>query len=330
MEELISVIVPVYNAEKTLERCLNSILQQVYKEIEVICVDDGSKDNSLSTLKRFEQFDKRIKVIAKVNEGVSVARNVGIKASNGQYILFVDSDDYIEKNMILDLYQAMKKTEADIAIEGYREINHESAIEVYDYKNCIEKKDFLLKCIQHTGGVVCSKLYTAAVIKENNIFFRKDLSLSEDLIFALECMKRAKRLIQIEQADYVYDRRNEKCRKIDVIERLKKNITVHNLIVELLEDQEIEEKKEILKKRITLIIYVNLLELSQRKEFENFKKASGILQQYYKQMNLDGYDFISKMWLKVYKKKLWKLAYFLCKIRIVLVAVKKKLKRVSK
>lgn len=330
MEELISVIVPVYNAEKTLERCLNSILQQVYKEIEVICVDDGSKDNSLSTLKRFEQFDKRVKVITKVNEGVSVARNVGIKASNGQYILFVDSDDYIEKNMILDLYQAMKKTEADIAIEGYREINHESSIEVYDYKNCIEKKDFLLKCIQHTGGVVCSKLYTTAVIKENNIFFRKDLSLSEDLIFALECMKRAKRLIQIEQADYVYDRRNEKCRKIDVIERLKKNITVHNLIVELLEDQEIEEKKEILKKRITLIIYVNLLELSQRKEFENFKKASGILQQYYKQMNLDGYDFISKMWLKVYKKKLWKLAYFLCKIRIVLVAVKKKLKRVSK
>lgn len=330
MEELISVIVPVYNAEKTLERCLNSILQQVYKEIEVICVDDGSKDNSLSMLKRFEQFDKRIKVIAKVNEGVSVARNVGIQASDGQYILFVDSDDYIEKNMILDLYQAMKKTEADIAIEGYREINHENSIEVYDYKNCIEKKDFLLKCIQHTGGVVCSKLYTAAVIKENNIFFRKDLSLSEDLIFALECMKRAKRLIQIEQADYVYDRRNEKYRKIDVIERLKKNITVHNLIVELLEDQEIEEKKEILKKRITLIIYVNLLELAQRKEFENFKKASGILQQYYKQMNLDGYDFISKMWLKVYKKKLWKLAYFLCKIRIVLVAVKKKLKRVSK
>lgn len=330
MEELISVIVPVYNAEKTLERCLNSILQQVYKEIEVICVDDGSKDNSLSTLKRFEQFDKRIKVIAKVNEGVSVARNVGIKASDGQYILFVDSDDYIEKNMILDLYQAMKKTEADIAIEGYREINHESSIEVYDYKNCIEKKDFLLKCIQHTGGLVCSKLYTTAVIKENNIFFRKDLSLSEDLIFALECMKRAKRLIQIEQADYVYDRRNEKYRKIDVIERLKKNITVHNLIVELLEDQEIEEKKEILKKRITLIIYVNLLELAKRKEFGNFKKASGILQQYYKQMNLDGYDFISKMWLKAYKKKLWKLAYFLCKIRIVLVAVKKKLKRVSK
>lgn len=330
MEELISVIVPVYNAEKTLERCLNSVLQQVYKEIEVICVDDGSKDNSLSMLKRFEQFDKRVKVITKANEGVSVARNVGIKASNGQYILFVDSDDYIEKNMILDLYQAMKKTEADIAIEGYREINHESSIEVYDYKNCIEKKDFLLKCIQNTGGVVCSKLYTAALIKENNIFFRKDLSLSEDLIFALECIKRAGRLIQIEQADYVYDRRNEKYRKINVIERLKKNITVHNLVVKLLEDQEIEEKKEILKKRITLIIYVNLLELVQRKEFENFKKASGILQQYYKQMNLDEYDFISKMWLKVYKKKLWKLAYFLCKIRIVLVAVKKKLKRVSK
>lgn len=330
MEELISVIVPVYNAEKTLERCLNSILQQVYKEIEVICVDDGSKDNSLSTLKRFEQFDKRVKVITKVNEGVSVARNVGIKASNGQYILFVDSDDYIEKNMILDLYQAMKKTEADIAIEGYREINHESSIEVYDYKNCIEKKDFLLKCIQHTGGVVCSKLYTTAVIKENNIFFRKDLSLSEDLIFALECMKRAKRLIQIEQADYVYDRRNEKYRRIDVIERLKKNITVHNLIVELLEDQEIEEKKEILKKRITLIIYVNLLELAQRKEFENFRDAGALLKKYNEQIKSEGYDFISQLWLKAYERKLFGISYVLCRVRVKLTIVKKKIKKFVK
>ena len=157
MEELISVIVPIYNSEKTLERCLNSILQQVYNEIEVICVNDGSQDNSLSILEKFKIFDKRIKVISKINEGVSVARNEGIKVSNGQYILFVDSDDYIEKNMILDLYQAIKKVRADIAIEGYLEIDQERAIEVYDYKNCIKKKEFLLKCIQNTGGVVCAK-----------------------------------------------------------------------------------------------------------------------------------------------------------------------------
>lgn len=327
MEELISVIVPIYNAGKTLERCLDSILQQVYKEIEVICIDDGSKDNSLSMLKRFEQFDKRVKVITKVNEGVSVARNVGIKASKGQYILFVDSDDYIEKNMILDLYHVIKKMRADIAIEGYREINHESSIEIYDYKNCIEKKDFLLRCIQNTGGVVCSKLYKANLIKKNSIFFKKNLSLSEDLIFALECIKRARRLVQIEQADYVYDRRNEKYRKIDVIERLKKNITVHNLIVELLEDQEIEEKKEILKKRITLIIYVNLLELAQRKELENFRGASNILERYNGQMKLEGYDFISQLWLKAYERKLFRISYILCRGRVKLTIVKKQIKK---
>lgn len=327
MEDLVSVIVPVYNAEKTLERCVNSILQQVYKQIEVICVDDGSRDKSLSILNKCKVLDKRVKVIAKANEGVSAARNEGIKASEGKYILFVDSDDYIEKNMILDLYHEIKKSRADIAIEGYREINHESFIEVYDYRNCIEKKDFLLKCIQNTGGVVCSKLYTAAVIKENNIFFRKDLSLSEDLIFALECMKRAKRLIQIEQADYVYDRRNEKYREVDVIERLKKNITVHNLIVELLEDQEIEEKKEILDKRIILIMYVNLMDLAKRKEFENFKKASDILKRYNNQMKLEGYDFISRLWLKAYKRKLLKTSYILCRVRVKLAIFKRQMKK---
>ncbi len=327
MEELISVIVPVYNSEKTLGRCLNSILQQVYNKIEVICVNDGSQDNSLSILEKFKIFDKRIKVISKVNEGVSVARNEGIKVSNGQYILFVDSDDYIEKNMILDLYQAIKKVRGDIAIEGYREIDQERDIEVYDYKNCIKKKEFLLKCIQNTGGVVCSKLYKANLIKQNNILFRKNLSLSEDLIFAIECIKKAERLVQIEEADYVYDRRNEKYRKVDVIERLKKNITVHDLIVELLEDQEIEGKKEIFKKRITLIIYVNLLELVQRKDYETFKKANLILQEYVGQIDFEGYDFISKLWLKTYKYKWWRVSYLLCRIRVILAVVRKNIKR---
>lgn len=323
MEEIISVVIPVYNAQATLERCLNSILQQSYKQIEVVCIDDGSKDNSLDILKKFEQFDKRVKVIAKYNEGVSSARNEGIKASSGSYILFVDSDDYIEKKMISDLYRVMKKTNADIAIEGYREINHEGTIEVYDYKNCVTKNDFMLKCIQNTGGVVCSKLYRTNLIKENGIFFRKDLTLSEDLIFAIECFKKAEQLIQIEKADYIYDRRNEKYKKVDVLERLKKNITVHNLIVELFADQEMDEKREVIEKRITFIIYVNLLELAQRKEFENFQNARVILQEYIEQMNLQGYDFISKLWLKAYKKKLLKKSYFLCRCRVGLASIKK-------
>ena len=328
MEELISVIVPVYNAENTLERCLTSILQQTYKQIEIICINDGSRDDSLNVLRKFEKFDTRIKVIDKNNEGVSEARNVGIKASNGQYILFVDSDDYIKMNMVLDLYRAMKKKDADIAIEGYQEINQERILEIYDYKNCMHKEEFLLKCIQNTGGVVCSKMYRASLIKENDIFFRKDLTLSEDLIFALECFKRAKKFIQIEKADYVYDRRNEKYRNVNVLERLKKFINIHNLIIELLETQEIEKKNATLQKRITTIVYVNLLELVKRKEFENFCKARIILQDYLRKMNLKDYDFINRLWLKAYKKRLYKLSYFFCHVRIILVMFKNQIQRI--
>lgn len=324
---IISIIVPVYNAQSTLERCLYSILQQSYRKIEIICIDDGSKDNSLYILKEFEQRDKRIKVITKDNEGVSSARNEGIRASRGDYILFIDSDDYIEKNLISDLYGAIKREDADIVMEGYREINQERTIEVYDYKDCIQKKDFLLSSIQNTGGVVCSKLYRADLIKGNKIFFRKELSLSEDLIFVVECIKRASRLVQIDKADYIYDRRNEKYRQVDVLERLKKNIIVHKLVSKLLEDQEIEEKEEILEKRITLIMYMNLLELAQRKEFENFRGASIILQEYISKLNLEGYDLISKAWLKTYENNLWQLSYLLCRIRVTLALIKKNIKK---
>lgn len=327
MEELISIIVPVYNAQSTLERCINSILQQTYKKVEVICIDDGSKDNSLDVLRKFEESEERVKVIPKTNEGVSAARNEGIKASTGQYILFVDSDDYIEKSMILDLYQAIRKADADVAIEGYQEVNIERKFEVYDYKNCLKKEEFLSKCIQNTGGVVCSKLYRSSLIKENGIFFRRDLTLSEDLIFALECFKKANQLIQIEKADYIYDRRNEKYRDINVVERLNKNIGVHELIVKLLADQEIEEKNATLEKRITAIIYVNLLELVQRKEFENFQKISLIVQKYIGEINLSGYDFINKLWMSAYKQKRWRMSYWLCRVRIILAMIKKNIKK---
>ena len=324
MEELISVIVPVYNAQSTLERCINSILQQTYKKLEIICIDDGSQDNSLDILRKFEENGESLKVISKSNEGVSVARNEGIKESTGQYILFVDSDDYIEKNMIRDLYQAIKKVNADVAIEGYKEVNSEREFEVYDYKNCVQKEEFLLKCIQNTGGVVCSKLYRSSLIKGNDIFFRKYLTLSEDLIFALECFKKAIRLVQIEKADYIYDRRNEKYRDVNVVERLKKNIGVHELIVNILNEEKIENKDLIFRKRITDIIYANLSELVRRRKYEEFINVRIILQKYIQQMSLNGYDIINKLWLKAYAKKLFRISYVFCLFRIKLVKLKRK------
>ncbi len=100
----VSIIVPVYNVENYLDRCLDSLINQSFDDIEIICINDGSTDNSLSILKDYEKKDARVKIINKDNSGVSDCRNNGINVANGEYIVFVDSDDWIDVNMIETMY----------------------------------------------------------------------------------------------------------------------------------------------------------------------------------------------------------------------------------
>lgn len=111
----ISVVVPVYNVEKYIGQCLDSLVTQTLKEIEIICINDGSKDYSLKILREYEAKDSRIRVIDKQNEGISAARNQGISLANGEYISFIDSDDWVDKNYLAELYSAAKKYNSDIA-----------------------------------------------------------------------------------------------------------------------------------------------------------------------------------------------------------------------
>lgn len=116
---MISVIVPIYNTEKYLKRCLNSIINQTYNDLEIILVDDGSTDNSLAICKEYQEKDNRIKVFNQVNQGQGVARNLGLDMCNGEYISFIDSDDYIKNDMYEKMLSKMKEYKADIAICGY-------------------------------------------------------------------------------------------------------------------------------------------------------------------------------------------------------------------
>lgn len=115
-EDLISIVVPVYNVEKYLEECVNSIFKQTYKNLEIILVDDGSKDSSSTMCDELAKKDSRVKVIHKENGGLSDARNVGIENSTGKYIQFVDSDDFIEKNMVEILYKDILENKADVTM----------------------------------------------------------------------------------------------------------------------------------------------------------------------------------------------------------------------
>ena len=143
MNSLVSVIVPVYNKEDVLSRCLNSIKNQSYTYFEVLLVNDGSKDKSLPILKQYENNDDRFHVVDKVNGGASSARNVGLDYARGEYICFVDPDDYIESHYIERLYNAIQQ--ADMAVCGYNRIYGDRNVTLEKQKDYKVSKELFLK-----------------------------------------------------------------------------------------------------------------------------------------------------------------------------------------
>lgn len=170
-EELISIVVPVYNVEKYLKRCIESILNQTYKNIEIILVDDGATDNSGKMCDDFLNLDNRIKVIHKRNGGLSDARNHGIEIAKGKYIGFIDSDDYIESKMYELLYKNIVANNADISICD-RFINYEDGRQIIKNKKeekfVMNKKEGLieLNSFKHFDMAVWNKLYKIELFKE--------------------------------------------------------------------------------------------------------------------------------------------------------------------
>ena len=118
--EKVSIIIPVYNAYTVIDKCIQSIINQTYKNIEIILINDGSKDKSIEKLNYYEKKYKNIKIINKKNEGVSKTRNLGIKKATGKYIMFIDNDDYIDNTYVETLLNEIKNSEADCVYSGYR------------------------------------------------------------------------------------------------------------------------------------------------------------------------------------------------------------------
>ena len=207
-ENLISVIIPIYNVEKYISRCLDSVINQTYKKIEIICVDDGSPDNSIKILKEYEKKDSRIKIIRQENGGLSSARNIGIKDSRGEYIFFLDSDDWLPLNSLELLYEDILLNKSDISvgnlIKVYPKKNKEIGLKNlkkidYSLKNYLEysinKKNF-------TANVV-NKLYKTKIIVENKILFKEKI-LYEDFLFTVQYFIYCKKISVIKEAVYYY------------------------------------------------------------------------------------------------------------------------------
>lgn len=214
-EVKVSIIVPVYNAEKYIERCIKSLIGQTYKNIEIILINDGSEDKSLNILRNFENIDKRITLINQENSGPSKARNLGINKSTGNYIAFIDADDYVELNYIEKMIKQSNCFKSDMIVCNYKEVRKEGEIpsNIFTFINNGEAYDCDINCIGEVlcgrGGLVWGKLLKSSIIKENKIRFDENISMCEDLLFTLEFIKNTKVVSKIDDYLYIHNKYND-------------------------------------------------------------------------------------------------------------------------
>lgn len=210
MKELISIIVPVYNVEQYLEKCVKSITKQTYENIEIILVNDGSTDTSGKICDKLKLEDNRIKVIHKENGGLSDARNAGLKKAKGEYIGFVDSDDYIKEDMFETLYNLNKNCNSEISIISYYEIYKDKIISVresnevqqYDKIGAIKE---LLKD-RNIQSYAWNKLFKKELFSDLEFPTNKNF---EDIATTLLLFEKAKKVVLLEQPKYYYVRRDD-------------------------------------------------------------------------------------------------------------------------
>lgn len=211
MDKLISVVVPIYNAEKYLEKCIESILNQSYTNLELILVNDGSKDNSKDICGIYTQKDCRVKYIEQENQGVSVARNTGINNASGEFVIFIDGDDYIKENLISNLFNSQIKNDADYVFSGIEncymrdgevinvtvDIPRQAELQIKEFLSVFEEYRRFLSS-------PCKSLYKLSIIKENDVKFPINVHIGEDKIFVSNYLYYSKSVNAVAQAGYVY------------------------------------------------------------------------------------------------------------------------------
>ena len=207
MNDKVSVIVPIYNADQWLDECIKSVLNQTYSNIELLLINDGSIDLSIDICKKYEKLDSRVKIINKLNTGVSDTRNVGIENAKGNYIVFLDSDDFLMNTIIQDALNKQKSTGNELVIWNHNLIKGKlNQKEPLFYGDKISKEELMksvisdFKCNYNLGNyfrAVHGKLFLTSIINEYNIRFNKDSYIGEDAVFML------KYLIYVDQLSYL-------------------------------------------------------------------------------------------------------------------------------
>lgn len=256
----ISIIIPVYNVEKYLDKCIKSIVCQEYQNIEIILIDDGSIDNSSRICDIWAKEDKRIKVIHKSNGGVSSARNEGLKQATGDYITFIDGDDYITPEFSFLINQI---TDEDVVCVPYLESINDIVTIKIPKTNWINKKIYNINKGKVINGIYnssCFKIFKSRVIKDNNLKFDTNYKIAEDLKFSFEAIAGSKKISFIGVPYYIYVRNNTSAMAKISYEKITDTLEVCKLCIKNL--YKIVDKNK--KKFLIKLISENLLSVFKR------------------------------------------------------------------
>ncbi|MEG1886909.1 MAG: glycosyltransferase family 2 protein [Oscillospiraceae bacterium] len=335
---LISIIVPVYNVEKYLKKCLDSLVGQTMKEIEIICVNDGGPDNSLEILNEYAKNDERIIVIDKKNEGVSAARNSALKIAEGEYIMFVDSDDWIDEAMCEEMLKAIKQDDADAVMCSYIKEFSDHSVENHVFSNeyivwneADVKKNFHRRLFgmiseelnrPQDGDIIVSvwmQLFKVDICREIEFVDLKKIGTFEDGLFQIQAYNNCRKFVYIDKPFYHYRKTNDDSittvYKPQLFDRWQ---NLYNIMEDIIDENGYgKEYKNALNNRIALgMIGLGLNEISAKGK-SIFKKSKSLKQMLkteryekaYRQLEFKPFPFE------------WKVFFFLCKCKMTFALV---------
>lgn len=344
--EKVSVIVPIYNSEKTLKKCIESIISQTYSNIEIILVNDGSKDTSLNIMKEYKEKDSRIIMISQPNKGVSGARNTGIKNATGDYITFIDSDDYIEKDMLEETINIFKKYDCDVVRNNYKlaykggnvkfkdELEEEknTLVEMKTQRNSIIKKVLLGK-VQSYSWLLTIK---SEIIKKNQLLFDEDILFMEDIVFLMRLLFVADNIFFYNEPKYYYYQSNNNSltkNQTSYIKNMNNILIMKQRLIEILElnlNNQSDQYIKIINTIYTnaLIGYLKISVIKQQdyemilKELKRMRERS-IVKEMIENINPDILISRYRVYISLFKKRRFNLLVKIFKIENILRKVKK-------
>ena len=316
MNELVSVVIPVYNAGKVIERCVESLINGYYLEIEIILVDDCSQDDSFEICKKLAEKYKNITVVHNdCNQGVSYSRNIGLQHVTGKYLCFVDSDDWVEKSYIQKLYSSLKTTDSNFAICGF--INHdEMHNQLTTYFKCTDKdfyeqvkiENIMLKLFDgRLLQQLWNKIFLTKIIKDNSLMFDENLNIGEDFRFVLDYLSTLETIktVLIPECLYHYIRDSENSLmfklSIDTISESIKNINKMFSLLSLDKDDKSDLLLQVRKSKAMEYAYI-VMHDKQLKKMEKIEKIRMI-------ENISGYKLLCSSVMLFFKEKIFNILH---------------------